>query len=46
MNEHREHERNLRNTLLTAQRLADEIRDNAHEQDARHQSRTPSRART
>ena len=34
LNEHREHERNLRNTLLTAQRLADEIREKA-EQDAR-----------
>jgi cell division initiation protein len=34
VNEHREHERNLRNTLLTAQRLADEIRSGA-EQDAR-----------
>ncbi len=32
--EHREHERNLRNTLLTAQRLADEIREHA-EQEAR-----------
>jgi cell division initiation protein len=32
--EHREHERNLRNTLLTAQRLSDEIREHA-EQDAR-----------
>ena len=32
--EHREHEKNLRNTLLTAQRLSDEIRQNA-EQDAR-----------
>lgn len=30
----REHERNLRNTLLTAQKLADEIRNNA-EQEAR-----------
>jgi cell division initiation protein len=30
--EHREHERNLRNTLLTAQRLADEVKDNAHKQ--------------
>lgn len=29
LNEHREHERNLRNTLLTAQRLADEIKANA-----------------
>ena len=32
VNEHREHERNLRNTLLTAQRLADEIKDNANQQ--------------
>jgi len=32
--EHREHERNLRNTLLTAQRLADEIREHA-ESDAK-----------
>jgi cell division initiation protein len=32
VNEHREHERNLRNTLMTAQRLADEISDNAHKQ--------------
>ncbi len=30
--DHREHERNLRNTLLTAQRLADEIRDAAQDQ--------------
>lgn len=34
VNEHREHERNLRNTLLTAQRLADEIKDNANQQAA------------
>jgi len=34
VNEHREHERNLRNTLMTAQRLADEISDNAHKQAA------------
>ena len=34
LNEHREHERNLRNTLMTAQRLADEISDNAHKQSA------------
>jgi cell division initiation protein len=34
LNEHREHERNLRNTLLTAQRLADEIKASA-EQEAR-----------
>jgi cell division initiation protein len=32
--EHREHERNLRNTLLTAQRLSDEIREHA-EQEAK-----------
>jgi cell division initiation protein len=32
--EHREHERNLRNTLLNAQRLSDEIREHA-EQDSR-----------
>jgi cell division initiation protein len=29
LEEHREHERNLRNTLLTAQKLADEIRNSA-----------------
>jgi len=34
LDEHREHERNLRNTLLTAQKLADEIRGNA-ENDAK-----------
>jgi cell division initiation protein len=34
LNEHREHERNLRNTLLTAQKLADEIKENA-DQEAR-----------
>ena len=34
LNEHREHERNLRNTLLTAQKLSEGIRDNA-EQEAR-----------
>jgi len=34
VSEHREHERNLRNTLMTAQRLADEISDNAHKQAA------------
>lgn len=34
LEEHREHERNLRNTLLTAQKLADEIRANA-EQDSK-----------
>lgn len=34
LDEHREHERNLRNTLLTAQKLADEIRNSA-EADAK-----------
>ncbi len=34
LNEHREHERDLRNTLLTAQRLSDDIKANA-EQEAR-----------
>ena len=29
LDEHREHERNLKNTLMTAQRLADEIKANA-----------------
>jgi cell division initiation protein len=32
--DHREHERNLRNTLLTAQRLSDEITDNAQKHAA------------
>lgn len=34
LNEHREHERNLRNTLLTAQKLSDEIKEHA-DQEAR-----------
>lgn len=34
ISEHKEHERDLRNTLLTAQRLSDDIRDNAHKQAA------------
>ncbi len=34
VNEQREHERNLRNTLLTAQRLSDEIKEHA-EQEAK-----------
>jgi cell division initiation protein len=38
LEEHREHERNLRNTLLTAQKLADEIRAHA-EQDAQRMVR-------
>ena len=35
LNEHREHERNLRNTLLTAQRLADEIKAHAEQEGNR-----------
>jgi cell division initiation protein len=35
VNDHREHERNLRNTLLTAQKLADEIRENAEHEGQR-----------
>ena len=35
LDEHRESERNLRNTLLTAQRLADEIRQNAESEGKR-----------
>jgi cell division initiation protein len=32
LNQHREHERDLRNTLVTAQRLSDDIRANAEAQ--------------
>ena len=35
LNEHREHERNLRNTLLTAQRLSDEIKAHADQESKR-----------
>jgi cell division initiation protein len=35
LDEHREGERNLRNTLLTAQKLADEIRNNAEAEGKR-----------
>jgi cell division initiation protein len=35
VNEHREHERNLRNTLMTAQRLADEIKASAEQEGTR-----------
>jgi cell division initiation protein len=35
VNEHRGQEKNLSTTLVTAQRLADEIRDNAHQEAAR-----------
>jgi len=34
VNEHREHERNLRNTLMTAQKLAEDIKANADSQAA------------
>jgi cell division initiation protein len=44
VNEHRENEKNLRNTLLTVQRLADEIRDNAHQQAAQIVKDAESRA--
>ncbi|RPJ71558.1 MAG: DivIVA domain-containing protein [Acidobacteria bacterium] len=42
--EHREHERNLRNTLLTAQRLADEIREHAEQEARRIVEEAESRA--
>ena len=35
LNEHRSQEKNLRNTLLTAQKLADDIKDNAEQEAAR-----------
>jgi cell division initiation protein len=35
LDEHREHEKNLRNTLLTAQRLSDGIKSNAEEEGRR-----------
>jgi cell division initiation protein len=35
LNEHRGQEKNLSNTLMTAQKLADEIRDNAQQEAAR-----------
>jgi cell division initiation protein len=42
--EHREHERNLRNTLLTAQRLSDEIREHAEQESRRLLEEAESRA--
>jgi cell division initiation protein len=42
--EHREHERNLRNTLLTAQRLSDEIREHAEAEAKRLVQEAESRA--
>ncbi len=44
LNEHRESERNLRNTLLTAQRLADEIKANAEQEAKRIVHEAESRA--
>jgi vacuolar-type H+-ATPase subunit E/Vma4 len=35
LNEHRNQEKNLRNTLLTAQKLADEIKETAQQEAAR-----------
>jgi cell division initiation protein len=35
LNEHREHERNLKNTLMTAQKLAEDIKANAQEEARR-----------
>jgi cell division initiation protein len=35
LSEHREHEKNLRNTLMTAQRLSDEIKEHAGEEARR-----------
>ena len=35
LNEHREREKNLRNTLLTAQRLSDEIKEHAEQEGKR-----------
>jgi cell division initiation protein len=42
--EHREHERNLRNTLLTAQRLSDEIQAHAEQESRRIVEDAESRA--
>src|SRR5262245_10695365 len=44
LNEHREHEKNLRNTLLTAQRLSDEIKEQAEQQARRIVSEAESRS--
>ena len=44
LNEHREHEKNLRNTLLTAQRLSDEIKEHAAEEAHRIVRDAESRA--
>ena len=44
LNEHREHERNLRNTLLTAQKLSDGIRENAEQEGRRIMREAEGRA--
>lgn len=44
LEELRDHERNLRNTLLTAQKLADEIRNNAEQEAKRITREAESRA--
>lgn len=44
LNEHRGQEKNLSNTLITAQKLADEIRDNAQQEGARIMREAEGRA--
>jgi cell division initiation protein len=44
LNEHREHEKNLQNTLLTAQKLSDEIKAHAREEAGRIVREAESRA--
>jgi cell division initiation protein len=44
LNEHREHERSLKSTLLTAQRLADDIKANADEEAKRIVTEAQSRS--
>ncbi len=44
LNEHREHEKNLRNTLLTAQKLSEDIRANADEEGRRIMREAEGRA--
>jgi cell division initiation protein len=44
LNEHREHEKSLRNTLMTAQRLADEIKEHAEQEAKRVVREAESRA--
>ena len=44
LNEHRDHEKNLRNTLMTAQRLSDEIKEHAGQEAGRIIREAESRA--